>query len=330
MSDNNWLKSLHLERMKRKGGAEQSTSVETSSNLASPTTSLDNGGSKKRKSEVIDLIDDDNEENIFVDAKQRQEQEEADAALARRLFEEDRRVHMQSNAPTSNAASARPEIGGNTFDDGFDKLASLIVFQLASRDDANFALRQLKAQCGGRLTPRNVLKLGTSGLSAILGSKAGKKTNALVDLARKWSTLPSFPAHYNGPSSQADKHFVATLTKSASKGGVVGIGKWTLHTFLEDLGRTDILNTDCYEVQQGVRWYTGADKRSAAAVNAFAKDQNFRPHSMSQVSRIMRTLHRTVQVILSSGGKKRKTPNADDRAKIQLAVAHTRKELEGL
>lgn len=326
MSDNAWLKTLHSERMKRHGGSDEYSTTTTS---PPSSTSSGSSGEKKRKAEVIDLIDND-DETVNVRDKKRKEQEEADEALARRLDQEERN-HQLQQANGANATFGAPSVDNNDDDDGFDKLATTFLFQLVSRHDAAATCMRLKAQCGGTLTPRNVLKLGADGLARILSEeKSKKKSNAIVDLARKWSTLPSCPTRRKGPQSQADKHFVSSLTKSPKKGGVAGIGKWTLHTLLEDLGRTDILNADCYEVQQGVRWFARAEKRSAAAVRAFANAQNFRPQSLSQVSAIMRTLHRSVQVILSAGPRKRKTPNAQDRVRIDGAIAHTRNELAGL
>jgi 3-methyladenine DNA glycosylase/8-oxoguanine DNA glycosylase len=310
--------------MNRRGGGNVPSSL-SSPTTTSPASSTDSSGDRKRKAEVIDLLDDDDDDETEETSreKKKRQQEESDAALARRLsLQQDN----QAAPPKYNAAGLSRD-----YDDGFHKLASIVLFQLISRHDAAAALQRVSAQCGGQMTPRSVVKLGTEGLARILGEeKKAKKANAIIDLARKWSTLPSCPKASKGPCSAADKHFVTAVTKSPKNGGVAGIGKWTLHTFLEDLGRTDILNADCYEVQQGVRWFTGADKRSAASVREFGNDQNFRPHSLTQVSAIMRNLHRAVQVILGFGPKKRKTPNAEDRIKIQKAIAHTRKELEGL
>jgi hypothetical protein len=39
-----------------------------------------------------------------------------------------------------------------------------------------------------------------------------------------------------GPRSAADDHFLVALTKPEKDGGIAGIGRWTLHTFLETLG----------------------------------------------------------------------------------------------
>lgn len=183
----------------------------------------------------------------------------------------------------------------------------------------------------GTLTPKSVVKLGTNAIAGILCEKSDRKAKAIVDLARKWLTLPNCPTQRNGPSTSADKHFVAAVTKSAKHGGVEGTGKWTLLIFMEDLGRTDILNADCYEVQQGVRWLTGAEKRcTAAAVREFVNRQNVRPHSLTRVTGILRELHRDVQAILSSGYKKRKTPNARDRVHVDAAIARARQDLDGL
>lgn len=74
------------------------------------------------------------------------------------------------------------------------------------------------------------------GLVQILAPKSQKKANAIVDLARKWSTLLSCPVHRTGPRSAADDHFLVALTKPEKDGGIAGIGRWTLHTFLETLG----------------------------------------------------------------------------------------------
>jgi hypothetical protein len=181
------------------------------------------------------------------------------------------------------------------------------------------------------MTPRIVRKLGLGGLARLLEEdKAAKKSEAIIDLARKWSSLPPCPSFYKGPCTAADKHFVTAVTKSAKNGGVAGIGKGTVHMFLEELGRTDILNADCYEVQQGVRWFTRSDKHSATSVRDFGKQQNFRPHNLTQVSAILRNLHRAVQSILGIGPKKRRTITALDRVQIESAIDHTRQQLEGL
>lgn len=190
-------------------------------------------------------------------------------------------------------------------------------------------MQKVKAKCGGRLTPRSITKLGVENLRQILGDKSDKKAFAIVDLARKWSTLPSCPVRGTRPRTPADDHFVTSLSKSPKNGGVAGIGKWTLYTFLEQLGRTDILNAECYEVQEGVRWYTGAEKRSATAVREFVKTGNFRPQSLSRISGIMRTLHRTIQAI-RGGPRKRKKLSDQERIQVERAIAHTRNQLSGL
>lgn len=323
MSDNNWLKSLHSERMNRRGGGNVPSFSSPMTTTSPAASSTDTSDDRKRKAEVIDLLDDDDETEESSRQKKRRQQKESDAALARRLS-----LQQYNQAPPNNNAAAGL---ASDYDDGFHKLASKVLFQLISRHDAAASLQRVSAQCGGQMTPRSVVKLGSEGLARILGEeKKAKKANAIIDLARKWSTLPSCPRAFKGPCSAADKHFVTAVTKSPKSGGVAGIGKWTLHTFLEDLGRTDILNADCYEVQQGVRWLTGSEKSSAASVREFCVEQNFRPQSMTQISAIMRNLHRAVQAILGFGPKKRKTPNAEDRVKIGKAIAHTRKELEGL
>lgn len=326
--------------MKRRGGAvvvkEEESDEASAANSISPALSPEssNNGNKKRSNEVIDLLDSDDDEDGMdkkesASERKRRKQEEADEEFARRLQQQEQQV-----GANPYGVKVKVENDGTTTNNtgnGFHKLASIVIYQLVSRQDAAESLQRLLKNHvqGSRLTPQNVLGLGADNLASILGEKSAKKANAIVDLARKWSTLPPCPTHRIGPCDQADKKFVASINKSAQNGGVANIGKWTLNTFLENLGRTDILNADCYEVQSGVYWLTGeTEKRSAHAVRTFCGSQNFRPHSLSQVSGILRDLHRSVQDIV---GKKRKTNmTVIHRAMIDQAIARTRQDLAGL
>jgi hypothetical protein len=150
MSDNHWLKALHAERLKRHigdGAVAAATSGARSPSSPSSTPTLKPEGNK-RKVEVIDLIDDEDKKESRQEKKKR-EQEEADSAFARRLAAEE-----NPQAPQLGSVARRaPEehVVNNEIDDGFDKLASIVLFQLISRHDASNALETLlKADAGCR------------------------------------------------------------------------------------------------------------------------------------------------------------------------------------
>jgi hypothetical protein len=128
---NNLLKSLHLERMARRGGGNIPSSSSptmigptTTSTAAAAAVAVGSTTDRKRtKAEAIDLVDDndDSDEKEMLrgpDKKRRQNQIESDAALARRLSLQHDNQQVIPHAALSTSSD------NDSNDEGFHELAS--------------------------------------------------------------------------------------------------------------------------------------------------------------------------------------------------------------
>jgi len=128
-------------------------------------------------------------------------------------------------------------------DPDFETLVKSIVYQQLSGRVANVIFARLARATGGKITPKNILKLRPARMRAV--GLSGQKTEYIRDLARhtragrvRFEELPELP----------DEEVMARLT------AVKGIGVWTAHMFLIfALRRHDVLPTGDLGIRNAIR-----------------------------------------------------------------------------
>src|SRR3954451_21408652 len=152
--------------------------------------------------------------------------------------------HLRQQDPILSEIIARVgDYGIQYRDPGFETLVRSIVFQQLSGRVATVIFGRLAAAAGGKLTPKNILKLRPSRMRSL--GLSTQKTAYIRDLARHtrdqrlvFEELAALP----------DAEVIERVTQ------VKGIGVWTAHMFLIfALRRHDVLPTGDLGVRNAIR-----------------------------------------------------------------------------